>query len=117
MVRQPKPTLPKADPIPTWVWETRGLICKGHKAQKFHRGDIVLVDNTKLPNRSHFTNGIGVIVGSYADQYGVMLSEEDRDDDDDAGNPLYSEYTVDFGPSRGKSSWHPAEAIALLYRE
>ena len=96
--------------LPAWVWKKLEKLHKNpHPKQKFQKGDVVLVDNNN-PNRehpksdrSHFTNGIGIIMYSYKDAYPQWWNS-DREQ---------AIYSIDFGP-QGQSSWHPEDCITLV---
>lgn len=99
--------------IPKWVIEERRKLLYGrHPKQKFQMGDIVIVDNSKAHEvklgmaRSHFENGLGIIVGSYQDQYGHELEDDEV--------PENVQYTIIF--KVGQSSWYPEETITLVKR-
>jgi hypothetical protein len=96
-------------PIPLrglqWAYKAREDIIHGkpHPKQKFNRGDIVFVDNSKAKEvklgvtRSHFQNGIAVVEYSYHERYG-------------AGN--YRDYGLRF--RTGTSAWYPEETMSLI---
>ena len=81
------------------------------KKQKFHRGDVVNVHRTYKPEeyaksafggpRDHFDTGLGIVVGSYHDQYR-------------GGN--VDDYTIYFLGEAGESSWYPEEELELVIK-
>jgi hypothetical protein len=78
--------------IPKWALKAQSYVIS--IKSKFRIGDIVLVDNSNFPSRSHFDNGIGVI---------TEIGE-------DGG------YSIGFGPRKGESAWYPDETLTLLKR-
>lgn len=88
--------------LPKWVHQVLAQQRNGkrHKKQKFFKGDVVMVDNGKDRSgmsRSHFTNGLGVVEGSYHDEYG-------------GGN--IEDYTINF--KGGQESWYPVDTLTLV---
>lgn len=69
------------------------------RAQKFKRGDYVMIADDLGPMKSHFESGCeAIVIGSYADQY--------------AGDDTKS-YTL-YLRNSGKSSWYGEHELTLI---
>ena len=77
--------------IPRWALKKQASL----KTPKFRIGDIVLVDLSKEEYMDHFPSGLGVI------------TEQSQIQDE-------TDYSIDFGPRKGESSWYPESSMTLL---
>ena len=89
--------------IPSWATRySEKLFLSAARVPKFNRGDIVMVDISREPGKdagSGFYGGVGVVVLVFKSPY----------------NTKY-EYTINFGPKKGKSAWYPQNTLTLLRR-
>lgn len=72
-------------------------------SQKYHKGDLVQIDNNLGIGREHFPSGKkAIVIGSYKDQYGGK----------DVKNP---EYTL-FIHGEGEHSWYQENVLTFIKR-
>jgi hypothetical protein len=68
--------------------------------QQFHKGDLVRVVKDLGPTMPHFASGVdGIVIGSYADQYGRRVDS----------------FTV-YIQGQGETSWYRGEHLVLVER-
>jgi len=85
--------------LPSWALRRQ---IKLQSASQFYPGDIVFVDNSTDETRSHFNNGLAIVVRQFSsgDADGCMVYDND--------------YSLDFGPGGGESSWYPSEVMTMV---